>query len=302
MSKVTKVSAPKISAAPIAAKSTPNHSIVVPEIREAACERRKLSEWIGELEEEGRGQLSYLRSFARALSMSRDSFFSANINHEVYLMRVATVFTILAIGAVPLAAQSKEDSTKAVVDGGKLPEGWSARPDGKGSIANVKFVTMGPGYHVTLGDATILYRKTDQVAGRFHTLATFTQTTTPKHPEGYGLFVGGQGLDGANQKYTYFLVRGDGTFLIKQREGDKTTNISQGWTAHPAIHKADSAGKATNKLEIDGKATADKLRFLVNGQAVYETDPANFDLQGIVGFRVNHNLDVHIDGFDIHRM
>lgn len=228
-------------------------------------------------------------------------------------MRTFTALTTLLLAAAPLAAQSSDkaradrqagndDPDAAVTGGGTLPAGWSARPDGKGAIANVKFVPMGKGLHVTLGPATILYRGADKTTGPFHTLATFTQTTAPKHPEGYGLFFGGSGLDGAAQQYTYFLVRGDGTYLIKQRNGEKTSDVSKGWTAHAAVNKADKSGKATNKLEIDGKAETDKIRFLVNGQTVYQTSPTAMNLNGIVGLRVNHNLDVHIDGFDLHRM
>lgn len=229
-------------------------------------------------------------------------------------MRRLTALAALLALAAPVAAQQGEqqhdkaaaghdhDRDKAVSGGGALPAGWSARADGSGALTNVKFVPMGNGYHVTLGPAVILYRDADKVNGPFHTLATFAQTRVPPHPEGYGLFFGGQALDGAGQKYTYFLVRGDGTFLIKRRDGEKTTTVTQGWTANPAINKADASGKASNKLEIDGKASADKVRFLVNGKVVYEGDPKDFDTNGLVGFRVNHNLDVHVDGFDIHRM
>ncbi|HXE59046.1 MAG TPA: hypothetical protein VNK43_13680 [Gemmatimonadales bacterium] len=219
-------------------------------------------------------------------------------------MRIARSLLLLALAAVPAgrAVAQSADRDKPVAGGGNLPAGWTARPDGRGSLANVKLVTMPPGYHVTLGPAAIFWREEDKVTGRFHTLATFTQTQAPAHPEGYGLFFNGKDLNGPNQHYVYFLVRGDGTFLIKRRDGDKTTNITNGWTAHPAINKADGTGKATNKLEIDGKASADKIRFFVNGKVVYEAEPSAMEMDGIVGFRVNHNLDVHIEGFDIHRM
>lgn len=228
-------------------------------------------------------------------------------------MRTLTAFAALLLAAAPLRAQADKahhdtamghdhDPDKAVSGGGGLPAGWSARPDAKGNVANVKFVPMGSGMHVTLGPATILYRTADKVSGPFHTVATFTQTKAPAHPEGYGLFVGGKTLAGPGQQYTYFLVRGDGTYLIKQRNGDKTTDVSKGWTAHPAIHKADKSGKATNKLEIDEKTKAGALRFLANGQVVYEGDAKTMDTNGIAGLRVNHNLDVHIDGFGVHRL
>ena len=90
-------------------------------------------------------------------------------------------------------------------------------------------------------------------SGPFHTLATFTQTKPSKHPEGYGLFLGGKGLDGAAQRYLYFLVRQDGSYLIKRREGEKTSDVSKGWVQHAAVKRPDAKGTATNLLEVDNK-------------------------------------------------
>jgi hypothetical protein len=210
---------------------------------------------------------------------------------------------VLALVLAPSAsAQSeKNHSDDAVQGGGALPAGWSARPDGTGDIKSVKFVTMAPGYHLTLGPATILYRKSDRANGPFHTLATFHQMKKLKHAEGYGLFMGGQALDGNGQKYTYFLVRDDGTYLIKSRDGDKTTEVTKGWIAHPAIKKGDAEGKTTNLLEIDAKQNPNKVDFKVNGQTVHSADAASTSVKGIVGLRANHNLDLHIEGFDLHQ-
>jgi hypothetical protein len=193
------------------------------------------------------------------------------------------------------------DPDRAVPGGGALPAGWSVRPDGKAATTNVKVVPMGTGMHVTLGPAIILYRARQEGKGPFHTLATFTQTKPVTHPEGYGLFYGGSGLEGARQKYTYFLVRQDGTYLVKQRDGDKTTEITKGWVTSPAVHKLNAKGTATNKLEIDHKRDPSKFVFLVNGEPVYTLDASVSSADGAVGLRINHNLDLHIDGFDVHR-
>jgi len=212
---------------------------------------------------------------------------------------------LILLGAPSVAAQSdqakKDHSDHAVEGGGALPAGWSARPDGTGDLKSVKFVTMGSGYHLTLGPATILYRKSDRANGPFHTLATFNQTKKLEHSEGYGLFMGGEALDGKGQKYTYFLVRDDGSYLVKRRDGDKTSEITKGWTAHPAVKKGDAEGKTSNLLEIDAKQNPSKVSFKVNGQTVYTADAKSMDTKGIVGLRVNHNLDVHIDGFALHQ-
>jgi hypothetical protein len=216
----------------------------------------------------------------------------------------ALLAATLVMGAsIPALGQSTsrdEDKDKAVAGGGTLPAGWSAHPDGQGDPKNIKFVTMEPGYHLTLGPATILYRAKDRVNGPFHTLATFHQMKKLAHPEGYGLIFGGEALNGNGQKYTYFLVREDGTYLIKRRNGDQTSEITKGWTAHPAVKKVDAQGKATNLLEIDAKQDPSKVSFKVNGQTVYTGDAKSMDTKGIVGLRVNHNLDVHIEGFGVH--
>ena len=60
-------------------------------------------------------------------------------------------------------------------------------------------------------------------------------------------------------------------------------------------------GTATNLLEVDHKRDSSRVAFLVNGQEVYATDASAMNLDGIVGIRTNHNLDLHIEGFDVHR-
>jgi hypothetical protein len=201
----------------------------------------------------------------------------------------------------PKPAAGHEDHDHAVQGGGTLPSGWTARPDGKAELTDVKVAPMGSGIHVTLGPAIILYKKADDGKGPFHTLATFTLTKPTEHPEGYGLFAGGRGLDGPAQTYVYFLVRQDGTYLIKRRDGEKTSEITKGWVADPAVKKPDAKGSSTNLLEIDHKRDPSKVVFLVNSKPVYTADAKSMDLDGGVGLRVNHNLDVHIDGFAVHR-
>jgi hypothetical protein len=213
---------------------------------------------------------------------------------------------LLGACAAHVAAQESghrhpDHADQPVSGGGTISAGWSARADENAGTANVKVVPMGKGIHVSLGPAIILYRDDTKGTGPFHTLATFTQTKATTHAEGYGLFYGGQGLDGAGEKYTYFLVRQDGTYLVKQREGDKTTEITKGWVASPAVHKIEGKGSSTNLLEIDHKRDPAKVVFMVNGQGVYTLDAKATNTDGVVGMRVNHNLDLHVDGFGVHR-
>jgi len=51
----------------------------------------------------------------------------------------------------------------------QLPPGWSARPD-RGDVSAVKFAAMGPGFHVSPGQAAVLYREADKTGGKFHSV------------------------------------------------------------------------------------------------------------------------------------
>ena len=239
------------------------------------------------------------------------------------MRRLTIIVAALALAAVPAAAQQPAakpakaaDTTRAAHEHGKadsaghkttletaqagaLPAGWSARIDRDADLSKAKFVTMEPGWHVTLGPAGIFWRDTDKANGPFHTVALIHQMKAPTHPEGYGIFYGGQALTGEGQKYTYFLVRGDGTYLIKERNGAETRNVSEGWVQHAAVKQQDAEGKTVNKLEID--ATGEQVRFLVNGQEVHSMAAEPGSLNGNVGLRMNHNLDLHVETFAVHQ-
>jgi hypothetical protein len=218
-------------------------------------------------------------------------------------MRTFGTLLALALAAAPVAAQNHmdhmADPDNAVKGGGQLPAGWMARTDRDAPLANVKFITMGEGLHATMGPAAIFWRAADTATGNFHTLATFTQEKAPKHPEAYGLIIGGSDLSGPGQRYTYVIVRGDGKYMIKRRNGDSVSTVVE-WTASDAVHAAGPDGKATNEVSVGVKNG--KVSFMVNGKEVYATDAANVDTKGIVGLRVNHNLDVHIAGFAVHHI
>ncbi len=213
--------------------------------------------------------------------------------------RLLLALAAIGVAALPVVAQHpaphQADPDKKVAGGGTLPAGWKGRADG-GSLAGVKVTPMGGGIHFMSGPAGIYYKAADKATGVYEAKATFTQMVPAAHPEAYGLIIGGSELEGAAQKYTYFLIRQDGKYLIKRRAGDKTPTIAD-WTDSAAIKKADSSGKMSNTLAIEvGK---DKTRFLVNGTEVNTSDTSAVDAAGIAGLRINHNLNVHVEGFTV---
>jgi hypothetical protein len=216
------------------------------------------------------------------------------------LRRSFSAFALVLLAASPLTAQmnsGKEHDPDIKAGGGALPTGWMGRTDKPtAKLADAKFVTMGPGFHVTSGPAAIYWRGENAVTSPFTATATFTQTKAPMHPEAYGIFFMGKNLDAADQSYAYFLVRGDGKVMVKHRAGSEVHTIL-GWTDNAAVHKQDANGKATNTLSVDA-SRPDSVRLLVNGTEVTALPAAQFgSTNGIVGLRVNHNLDVHVADF-----
>jgi hypothetical protein len=205
------------------------------------------------------------------------------------------------MNAEELAASHADHHEMTTLEGGgALPEGWRSRFDlADMKIEHVRFLTEGGNLHVTSGPPGIYYKPTMTAAGAYTVKGTFTQLAKGEHREGYGPFVGGSDLEGAGQRYTYFLLRQDGKYLIKQRVGANTKGVTD-WTTHPAIKSFGADGAMTNELAI--VVADDGVRFLINGTEVARRSRSEVDTDGIVGLRINHQLDLNITGFTIEPM
>lgn len=221
------------------------------------------------------------------------------------LLTAAAVF-LFCVPTGRTAAQGDPDHP--VAGGGTLPAGWHVRTEVShqtgqpASLENVKFANMGEGLHTTVGPAAIYWRDRDTISGNYHVVSKMTQMKNPAHPEAFGIFIGGKSLADSGQTYTYFLVRPiDGMYSIRRRASYATrpTAVVE-WTASDAVIKADTGGRATNELSI--QVQGGKAKFMVNGKEVYTSDAAKLDVNGVVGYRVNHNLDVHLGPLGIHKL
>jgi hypothetical protein len=188
------------------------------------------------------------------------------------------------------AAPDTDVAAHGGTQGSALPPGYVAQLDRAGaSASDVAYTQKEPGrWEVRTGPAHILYMPGDTAARKYSATATFEQVEAPAHPEAFGIFIGGSALnDPATRKYTYFIVRGDGKYSVKARNGTDVRTITD-WTASPAVPRQDSAGKALYgiKVESDGKAA----RVSVNGAPVTTITPKDGPISGDVGVRVNHNL------------
>lgn len=193
----------------------------------------------------------------------------------------------------------KMDADKAM-SGSGVPTGYTGVTDNPSAkITDAKYTTNGDRWVIQTGPAHITFAAKDSASGIYGATATIDQLEKPRHPEAYGVFVGGSNLtDPATRKYGYFEVRGTGEYLVKVRDGDKTTSVID-WTASPSVPKEDASGKAAYKLTVH--VAADTVHFVVNGKLVAATPKAGFPAVGIAGIRVNHNLHVAVTPLVISR-
>ena len=186
----------------------------------------------------------------------------------------------------------------------QAPKGWRVRVDRSTSAADpdaagsIKFVTMGTGFHATNPQAAVYWNPANTAAGTYTLKGTFTQMKPSDHTNYYGLVFGGSDLEGPNQSYLYFVVAQDGTWLVKRRDGNAATqNVAT--SAAAAVKPLDASGKATNALEV--RVAANRTEYVVNGTTVHTAPKAGpaAKTDGLFGIRVNHALEVHIDGFGV---
>jgi hypothetical protein len=174
------------------------------------------------------------------------------------------------------------------------PDGWKVRFDRAGADSTkLEFVSMPPGWHITTGPSVALWNPATTAKGNFTVESkTFLFKPSGTHAEGFGLILGGSNLDGEAQRYTYFLIRNDGMYLVKERNGKETKDIIP-WTASPAIRKFDGKAESVeNVLSVTAGATS--VDFSINGTKVASKPRSGMALDGIVGLRVNHNLNLHV--------
>lgn len=214
------------------------------------------------------------------------------------MTRYTTLALAATLAACSTTTRKATDTTAAhvpadpdvAVQGSGIPSGFTAiTDDTTAQITNARYLTKAGNWDVTTGPAHIVFAARDTARGAYTASASFTQLEAPRHPEGYGVFVGGRDLESRNRAYTYFLVRGNGEFLVKRRDGAKVTDVLA-WRSNPAVPKADSSGKATYRLAI--RVDADSVHFLVNDQQVAALKAGTVETDGVAGLRINHNLHV----------
>ena len=187
------------------------------------------------------------------------------------------------------AAQPAAADTDHAANGAGLPTGYLAQFDNANAKrSDASYSEKEPGrWEVKTGPAHILYSPKDTAANKYTVSATFEQLEAPSHPEAFGVFVGASNLGTPTARYTYFIVRGDGKYMVKVRDGANTRTVMD-WTAHPSIPVQDASGKGLYGIKID--VSGKTANVSVNGVPITTITGKDIPLNGITGVRINHNL------------
>lgn len=198
--------------------------------------------------------------------------------------------------AADTTAAATSDSAGSPADAGIA--GWVVRVDrpGRASVDDVSFQAMAPGFHVTTGPAAILYHPDSTATGAYSLRSEMYLFDPGDRREGYGVFFGGSSLDGDGQSYVYFLLRRDGRFMVKRRQGEET-RVIQDWKVDQAVASWDGrpegATDVKNVLGVDVRP--DSVTFSVNGKRVAAVASSRVGpTDGVFGARINHALNVHV--------
>lgn len=119
----------------------------------------------------------------------------------------------------------------------------------------------------------------------------------------YGVFVGGRDLDGDDASWTSFEVGLDGDWVVRtRRPADRQRGFEivdlAGPRPAPLVLPGDG-GPAQNTLTI--AAGADEVEFQVNGETMARLARADLSVDGVVGFRVGADLNLHLTTLTIAR-
>ncbi len=157
------------------------------------------------------------------------------------------------------------------------------------------FGQMPPGWHITTRPGAILFEPSASARGRFVVEAE-TFLFPGESPAGFGLLVGGRDLEAPGARYLAFLIRRDGQAAVERVTGDDRA-FAAPWARHETILPHPGKDDVRNVLRVE--VEADAATFLVNGTAVAKVPREGDALDGLVGFRIGADINIHVTNLDV---
>lgn len=178
------------------------------------------------------------------------------------------------------------------------PAAFSTGGKAIGTDSLFEFATMAPGWHLTMGPGGVLYDPLEAADHRYVLTAELILFPDASLQGEYGVFVGGRSLEGPAAHWVAFVVRGDGSSAVLQRNGRETRQVIP-WTTRAGVKPRPADATVTNVVQVH--AEADSIRFVVNGERVATFGRGELDVNGIFGFRVGRRVNLHVTNLDVTR-
>lgn len=222
---------------------------------------------------------------------------------------VAALVTVVSITPALIQAQ---DAARPVAGGGISVAGWTGRVDPREAqqgrtINDAKLVKEGDALHATTGPQGIFWNAANKASGDYTVKAAFRE---PKymalndHPHPYGIFIGGNDLDGDQASFLYCAAYGNGMFIVRGFGPGGVAFQMNGrrGEANPAVHTAAANGEPVTQ-EIAVSVKGDKVECAVNGTVVGSYPKADLVMAGKLkstdghfGIRMGHNTEAVVTG------
>lgn len=220
---------------------------------------------------------------------------------------IYTLSLLLAFSIPTAIAQEHPDPQNPENENLAVPANWEVRldnPDEDVTIgadeeeADIFFVNMVPGWHITTGPAAIFWHPASTAEKAYRAESVIHLFDPQGRNEAFGIFFGGSELESGDQRYSYFLLRNSGEFLIKNRTGSETS-VVKNWSPAPMMNTFTDSTESSVRNELSVEVKGTEATFFVNGEDVATVPTADLNIDGIAGLRINHRLNVHVEDFGV---
>ncbi len=215
---------------------------------------------------------------------------------------------IAALLPALIFAQAPTEASRAVADGGISVPGWTGKVDGAGTLNSAKLSGDPENLHAVTGPAVNYWNPANKATGSYTVKATFSEPkymNLNSHPHPYGIFIGGNDMDTAQQSFLYCAAYGNGNFIVRGFGPDAFQMNGRRGEMNAAVHKAAGPGEPVTQ-EIALSVKGDRVECAINGTVVAGYDKAAVvtagklkSTDGLYGIRLAHNTDVTITGLSI---
>ena len=186
----------------------------------------------------------------------------------------------------------------------QAPAGWRVRIDRSPTasdpddVPELKVMTMGKGFHVAGGPAGTFWNPANRANGNFTVRATFNLMKPSGHTNYYGLIFAGEDLEAPTSATSISWLHRTAR-ISSGSAWAKVVDVQRG--PHAAVQRPGANGSSSNRLEV--RVSATNVAYMVNGTVVHTTPKTGATAQtdGLVGVRINHVLDVHVEAFEVVR-